>query len=476
MVTLETPVELDRSQFSQNSVVIRSTKDITVLAKSKRNDIEQLLVLQPVNSLGSLYYIPTLGLGEGSQNLLGYKDFYGARGKIVIINSEKKNTVKVNFNGENSKQELEPFWVFQVNVSDSLPVNITAQHDIVVLLTHPCSNTTICQCQMVVTQIRPTNTWGTTFVVPSAFNNTADSTPHLIVTSDQGVTFNSTLQIGTGTNSPYSVSHLVYDLKTQYLNSSKHFSVTLIQPGHISELTPVSSFSACYLLPEKTSISKALVIAPTLNVSQVYVGKDQISSEVEWKTVDSQPYSWAMIDLPSGEHRVIWHPSTKIGVYVKDGENWSEAISITTEPALQGCLLDRARYSVMDQSGTWAEMVGHCQQENGELLSINNEGILRELSQSLSNPSKQEEVWVGLRRRLLNGEWYWLNKQPMNITKWFQGQPGSSEDKFCASMSLSSDNNENFRWTSRSCCHVLKPVCYKHNVYFPLAAPTQGSI
>ncbi|XP_062393634.1 macrophage mannose receptor 1-like [Sardina pilchardus] len=240
----------------------------------------------------------------------------------------------------------------------------------------------------------------------------------------------------------------------------------------MSELTPVSSFSACYLIPENPSIGKALVIAPTsANVSQVHVGKGQISSAVKWEMVDSQPYSWAMIDLPSDEHRVIWHPSTKIGVYVQDGGSWSEAIIISKEPALQGCLVDRSSYSVIDQSGTWAEMIGHCQQENGELLSINNEGILQELSRNLNNPHREKEVWVGLRRRLLNGDWYWLNKQPMNVTKWFHGQPGNSEDKFCASMSLSSDNNKNLRWKSRSCCHTLKPVCYKNDVYFPLTTP-----
>lgn len=125
-------------------------------------------------------------------------------------------------------------------------------------------------------------------------------------------------------------------------------------------------------------------------------------------------------------------------------------------------------YTVIDQSGTWAEAISYCEQNNSKLVSINNEEILQELSKDLSNPNNEKEVWVGLRRRLFNGEWYWLNKQSIDITKWASGQPGSSQEKFCASMSLSSNDKDNLLWETKSCCESLKPVCYKTDTYFPI--------
>ena len=328
-VTLDASVELQRSQFSQKSVVIRSTKDITVESRSKRNNSRQFVVLQPVRSLGSLYYIPILTQRD---SLLAFEDVHGARGKIVIINSEGNNTVKVNFNGHDlEQQELVPFQVFQLNMSDSQPVKITAEHNVAVLLTHPCTNATPCDCQMVVIQLRPVNTWGTTFLVPSAFANAADNKTNVIVTSDQRVTVSGSFQSISDYTSSTSISHFVRDLKTQYLSSSGSSSVMLIQPGTITGLIPESSFSACYLIRPNY---KALVIAPHSNESQVHLGKDRISSNhnVQWQPMDSQRYSWTMIDLPSDKPQVIWHPSTKIAVYVKNRENWREAISLSTIP------------------------------------------------------------------------------------------------------------------------------------------------
>lgn len=331
-VILESSVELERSQFSTKSVVIISTKDITVVAKSQRNNIVQLLSLQPVNSLGTRYYIPILSPSQGNVSVPGFANFHGARGKIVIINSEKSNEVQMHFNGKESKrQALQPFSVFQINISDSLPNSITAEHNVVMLLTHPCSSTTLCNCQMVLTQLQPTNTWGTTFLLPRAFNSTVNVKKHLVVTSDQRATLNSASQLVNGSISSNYGPQLVSDMKTQYLNSSRNFSVMLIQPGHITELIPVSSFSACYLLPELLSGAKALVIAPTSNTSQVHLGKQQVTGK-SWQTIDSQSYSWAEIDLVSAEYNIIWHPSAKIGVYSYDGEKWSQAISIATEP------------------------------------------------------------------------------------------------------------------------------------------------
>lgn len=321
-VTLDSSIELERSQFSQKSVVINSTKDITVVAESIRDNKVQLLVLQPVNSLGTHYYIPA---DQGKGILPGFADFHDSRGKIVIINSEKGNKVKMHFSEKKSEEQmLQPFSVFQLNISDSLPVSIVAEHNVVMLLTHPCSNTTLCTCQMVVAQLQPTNTWGTTFIIPSALYKD-DIKAHLFVTSDQADTFNSVLALDDGVISPDSGV-----LSAHYLSSSRKFSVMLMQAGHITELMPESNFSACYLIPKAALSIQALVIVPTANRSQVHLGKN--SNIDSWQTIDSQPYSWVVTDLSSAEYNIIWHPSTKIGVYVYYGEEWSQAISIATEP------------------------------------------------------------------------------------------------------------------------------------------------
>ncbi|KAL2084683.1 hypothetical protein ACEWY4_020201 [Coilia grayii] len=457
-VSLVASVELQRSALSQSSVVITSSKDIIVLSNSTRLSSTQTLVLQPVTGLGSLYYTPDLTPYGSSGNELEFKDFHGARGKIVIINSNINNVVKVSFpNQALEQEELEPFQVFQLNISDFQPVKIEAEQKVAVLLTHPCTKASFCTCKMMVIQLRPTNTWGTTFLLPDAFDNKT-----LTVTSDQSFTLKVQSQSNTKSPPPNSFSHFIHDLQSQHLNSSSNSSVMLIQPGHVTELVPDTLFASC-LLTFNTP-SKALVIVPDSKKNEVHLGEDPIGSGADWKLIDSLSYSWAEIDLSVVKNHVIWHPSTKIAVYIKDGEKWSEAVSLSTEPASQGCLLEQEFY-IVDQSGTWAESISHCQDENAVLVSINSEDILQRLSKKLSNPTNEQDVWVGLRRRLVNGEWYWLNKQTMNITKWEKGQPGDSQEKFCASMSLSSPKA--FSWKSRSCCDTMKPVCYKKE-YFPL--------
>lgn len=322
-VYLDDSDELGREVLSQKSVVIRASKDIVVLSVMSRGDRQQTVVVQPTKSLGTLYYTPDLSSYGSSGNGLGFQDFPGAKGKIVVINSDKANVVKVRSSGQMETRELEPFQVFQMNSSDFQPVKIEAEERVAVLLSHPCAKTTNCTCEMMAIQLRPANTWGKDFLLPYAENET------VAVTSDKSFTVEAGSLTNTASTPSYSSSHhLIHDLKSQWAKSSKDSSLMLLEPGKITQVIPKSHFAACLLTSNQAS--KALVIAPDSEKNNVRFWNVPLLAD--WKQFNSSlNYSWAEYNLNNLDVP-IWHPSAKIMVYVKHGEKWRKAYTLSTEP------------------------------------------------------------------------------------------------------------------------------------------------
>lgn len=78
---------------------------------------------------------------------------------------------------------------------------------------------------------------------------------------------------------------------------------------------------------------------------------------------------------------------------------------------------------------------------------------------------KVQNVWIGMRRSSLTGEWYWLSGKPVNDTNWAEGEPGTVQDGQCAIMSLEHEKDPG--WSDEDCCKDARPVCYSSPVFLP---------
>lgn len=116
----------------------------------------------------------------------------------------------------------------------------------------------------------------------------------------------------------------------------------------------------------------------------------------------------------------------------------------------------------------WQESLKYCRDKNLELVSFPEAQLQRQIYDKIiqaKNDSLQE-VWIGMRRSSQNGEWYWLNRDPVNDTNWAKGEPGMVHDGQCAIMSV--EKSKGFGWSDEDCCKAAHPVCYSKPVLLPM--------
>lgn len=314
-VTVTLPLGIEQYSFVQTlqTVKISSTKRIVVQSISQRGDSVQTNVVQPMKNLGAFYSIPALNYSkmintffQSTRNTSTRCSSY----RLVIINGEDiSNLITIVKKPRNIISILDPYAVLQLQ-TDGTEIAVKSDYKVAVMLTHPCEEISGCRCNMVVNQLYPDTLWDSRFAVPSILNVWLHLTSSTNITATGG-------NIQSGTFEAYSSKLLSLpslQLESQFINTSDPASLRLVGPGFIVEPIPLSRFSACYLVVPVNLISAtALVIAETEYRDSVYVDGDLLSS-TKWSTISDSEYSSVLVSLD--DTHVIWHPSTKIAVYV----------------------------------------------------------------------------------------------------------------------------------------------------------------
>ncbi|XP_072538836.1 uncharacterized protein [Salminus brasiliensis] len=486
------PSEVEEHQLGQSSKSVRitSSNDITVFSISERANSVQTNVVQPVTNLGQEYHVPFLNFTElllmlndysitnwvvsldSSSQAQTYNYF-----RVLIINAEdKENTVKVTNeqSGSETSVKLSPFEVLQIQSSDSL-MKVTAKANISILLTHPCLDTSLCRCTMVVHQLRPANLLGDSFLVPPPYitNNS-----RMFSTSDQPVKlkYGSPPRYGSQTLNPGSSAFLPFYqlLKDGFSNisASQPVSLRLLRFGSLVDLLPVSMFSACYLVHTTSATkSQAFVIVETLQAQSVRLDGGSFDSTVVWNVIVGTIYSWARVNLHSLMSHVIWHPSSKIAVYVFENMAMGvpyggPAISVSDIPDANGCLVSPAMLKVKNDGLSWPESRQYCIQEGGRLSSPSYAEAQVSTALKLTKIGARGQAWIGLRRRLLTTNWYWQSGLDFSFSNWDSGQPVNPEKGMCVSIKM--EPKGSYKWSTARCCSSLKPLCYIPTSYLTL--------
>ncbi|KAI4876590.1 hypothetical protein NFI96_014822 [Prochilodus magdalenae] len=490
MKTVYLPDAVEAYQFNRSSKSVRITSNsaITVLSYSGRGNSVQTNVVLPVRKLGQVYQIPFPNYTEiilmlnnysvpGQNSPAGsYSQTYSLF-RLLIINAEDKNntvTVTQQQSGQGTSATsftLSPYELIQMQSSDSL-LKVTASANVSVLLTHPCLDTYLCKCSMVVHQLRPTNLLGDSFLVPPPY---ITNQSRMFSTSDQSVRlqYGSPPVSGSQTLDPGSSDFLPFYqlLKTGFSNvsTSKPVSLRLVHKGSLIDLIPVSMFSACYLVHSTSdSQSQVLLIVETLQVQDLRLDSRYIRSQVRWNVINGTEYSWALVDIDPMRSQIMWHPSSTFGVYVVEAVDpnvpyGGPAISISDEPDASGCVATPGAYYVGNRSVSWQAAQRYCTDNGDKLANPSWAKTQSTMAWKLRNSGASGQAWIGLRRSLLTTEWYWQNEQAFNFSNWGSDQPDYPERGMCASVTMEPDGN--FTWSSRRCCSSLWPLCYISPLY-----------
>ncbi|XP_076866853.1 IgGFc-binding protein-like [Brachyhypopomus gauderio] len=487
-VPLPGEVEEYKLGVSPKSVRITSDNNITVFSITQRENSAQTNIVQPISNLGNIYMVPFLNYTELISLMNKYDtlntnlNYTYNQFRILIINAEAEdNSVMVSVPQSPGRSvftqfTLGPFELVQMQSPESV-LQVNASASVAVLLTHPCMDTTSCNCSMLLQQLLPTRLQQNAFLVPPCY--TANYT-RLILTSDQtpelrygspplsgGVEI---LQPGSSMFLPFFPS-LVNG--SPNITTSQPASLSLIYPGVIMGIIPLSMFSACYLvhITSETS-SNILVIAETTQTQYVHLDQNLISET--WNILNGTNYSWANVTLFYAMSHTVWHPSSKIAVYfIEKMPSMSSfggpAISINEEPDSQGCLVIPARLDMGSKPLSWQRSRQYCMNKGGSLANPSSPAIHSTMAQMLTDAEARGQAWIGLRRSLTTMAWYWQSNDVFDFTSWDKNQPHTPDQGLCASMLMGPGSK--FSWSSDPCCSPKTPVCFFPARYMYLTNP-----
>ncbi|XP_054596055.2 IgGFc-binding protein isoform X1 [Nothobranchius furzeri] len=421
---------------SNDTVQVTSNKNIIVQAFSMRKLSIQTALVIPTDKLGTKYFIPPvpqiLGTTDGpvTPNVTERGPF-----RVIIVNSQQQNTVTFKGQGETSvtlqSNQVAQIWV----PNDTTKQVVVSQFPVAVLFSHPCAMKYGCTCGLLTAALPPARDRSVKFPVPMLLAQNAS-----VLQSDNR-----------------SSSVVPLNLNSTLVESSG--TVVLYRPGLLLTLIPETEFASCFLVPSMQSNNGFIIIVVNKNsTSGIHIGTSQLQNPM-WQELDGTDYISTNLSVTS-DTTVVWHESSTMAVYFVANQSnlWfgNPAAVISSTPDFRGCAVTAEVVEVQSSAYSWTESIGSCKNETLELISLSDGRFQSQICTKLRQDSPQD-VWIGVRRSSMTGDWYWLNNNPFTNTNWADGEPGGVEEGQCAVMSL----NNNCGWRDEDCCKAIRPVCYQ---------------
>nr|XP_019967847.1 PREDICTED: IgGFc-binding protein-like [Paralichthys olivaceus]XP_019968163.1 PREDICTED: IgGFc-binding protein-like [Paralichthys olivaceus] len=447
-ILIDDRLELRKKNISSTTLIITSSRKITVQATSlKLNSVQTALVI-PTNKLGKEYLIPPVPQIPGTTDQVSL-DVTERRPFTLFIVSAQQGT-KVTIEGVSTREvRLQPQQVVQVLVQEADQLRaVKADQPVAVLFGHACAIRHNCTCGLLQITLSPTKDQRLRFLIPPFL---AESEALLLISSKEATTIKD------------------FDPDSPLVETSG--TAILYRPGLLLALIPETNFASCYVISRIQGMQNfAVIVVHTNFIDGVRIGNLPLENSA-WQQLGRTEFASTEVRLQLDKN-VIWHTSHKMAVYFygKYGTalfgNPAPTISRTAD--FRGCLLDPEVVHIGEVAAGWRESVKYCRDNGLQLVSLsdahNVTHIYKEMIQ-VNNGSVQE-AWIGMRRSSQTGEWYWLNNDPVNATNWEEGEPGAVNDGQCAIVSL--ESGQEFGWSDEDCCKAVRPVCYRRPVLFPL--------
>ncbi|XP_068999874.1 uncharacterized protein [Embiotoca jacksoni] len=365
--------------------------------------------------------------------------------RVIIVNADVNNTVTIE--GESSKEvSLKPWQAAQLWVGEERVV--TADNPVAVLFGHPCSIRHNCTCGMLYAALQPAKEEAQTFFIPPHLATDAEAETLVLLSQEK------------------SANTMTFDPESPMVKTDG--TVVLYRPGLLLSLIPEADFAGCYVVKSIAGTDDfAVIVVNEIDKDKVRIGTEPLVGS-DWQKLKGTDYVSVKVTLQSGIS-IIWHTSSKIAVYFlgrKDGTLFGNPGHIVGKsPDFRGCALTPLAVDIGETAMGWRESLKYCRDKDLKMLSFSNTEMHQLVSDRLieTKSDSLKEVWMGMRRSSLTGEWYWVDGQPAGDTFWGDGEPGAAHEGQCASMSL---KNKKFVWSDEDCCKHIHPVCVKNPIFF----------
>ncbi|KAM4581002.1 uncharacterized protein PAE49_005664 [Odontesthes bonariensis] len=433
--------------LSDQTLHITSNKRVVVQAFSSRSKSMQTTLVIPTDKLSMKYFIPpepTVSEAAGTASVSATDINERSPFSLLIVNINEENSVTVGDGAERKEVSLQPKQVAQIWLQKTKALRVVeAEKPVAVLFGHPCAVRRSCSCGLLYVMLQPASAQKLQFPIPPGLTADAEDKTLLLLS-----------ETGSG--------------RVEALNPGSAVAETsgaayLYRPGLLLALIPRTGFASCYVLARVSElVSQAVIVVHKDSKDGIHIGREPLNG-ADWRDLKGTEYVSAVLMLRSNT-TVIWHASSKMGVYFLGKKNGSlfgnPASIISPTPDFRGCALIPEVVKVHEDAGSWQKSIKTCEQQGLELVSFPNKSLHQQVCDQLqADDGTAAEVWIGMRRSSYTGEWYWLDDAPVQHTGWGQGEPGELEDGQCVVMSLR--RNKGCEWRDEDCCKAVRPLCYK---------------
>ncbi|TNN31825.1 C-type lectin lectoxin-Phi1 [Liparis tanakae] len=412
------------TQGSSDRVLqVRSNKPIAVLAVSEKLDSVQTAVVLPTEKLAKDYRVPPVPEIPGTTRpaeAVTAAVTERAPFRLLVVNGAQSNVVRLT-GGAAQSIRLASNELVQILLEDSAaPRSVSADQPVAVLFGHTCAMRSDCACGQLYAALAPAEDAALKFYIPPAL---ANGTEAFVLLSEAG-----------GTTAK------AFDPTSPLVEAAG--AAIFYRQGLLLPLIAESDFAACYVVHSVAAAqSSVLVVVNKTFTDGLHVGGAPVPGS--WQELPGTDYAAATVELAEGRS-FVWHAASKMAVYFMGRKNRSWF----GNPA--------AVVHVGAAASGWKESLQYCKDRQMALLSFPEARHHAQISRKLLRAGAEGELWLGLRRSALSGDWYWLSGAPQADTNWEDGEPGTVHHGQCAAMS----RERRFSWSDRSCCEDAKPVCY----------------
>lgn len=311
-------LELSRSEISNSSLQINSSKPITVHEVFQKQHSIQTSLVTPTDKLGTDYLIPPVPIISGSSHLVDWVTMFVTENnpfRLIIINTKQHNTVSLT--GVGSKNvSLLPHQVASISLKPTEAFRaVSAKMPIAVLFGHACAYLRDCTCAQLYTALLPTKGDRQKFYIPPSLTKDVENETYILMSRKE--------------SRQVKLANEVSPL----LEASG--SAVLYRPGLILPLIPETDHGACFVVIASPNATNVAVIVVQSNLTAgVYLGHQSLES-LDWQQLEGNDYVSAQVDLHL-EKNIIWHSSSKMAVYsvgFKDGQPFGNPAAVISKSA-----------------------------------------------------------------------------------------------------------------------------------------------
>lgn len=289
-------LELSRSEISNSSLQINSSKQITVHEVFHKQHSIQTSLVTPTDKLGTDYLIPPVPIINGTSHLVDRVTTFVTENnpfRLIIINTEQNN--KISLTGVGSKNiSLLPHQVASIWLKPEEALRaVSAKMPIAVLFGHACAYLKNCTCAQLYTALLPTKGDKQKFFIPPSLSKDVENETYILVSKKESREVKLSKQVS-------------------LLEASG--SAVLYRPGLLLPLIPETDHGACFLviaIPNATNV--AVIVVQRNLTAGVYLGNQPLKN-LDWQQLEGNDYVSAQVNLQLGKS-IIWHSSSKMAVY-----------------------------------------------------------------------------------------------------------------------------------------------------------------